>query len=373
MSQTYVPPNPWDAVRRKWARWWDDPDARSVTIGLLGMLLVHLLLFLIGPHLLRHDPTGNSVLRPHSSAREFNIELAPDTFVQTPAEKPPPPMNFVEANPNAPDNVPDNTNNFAAQNQQVAQPTPTPDGKSDRPAIEGKADVQSTAIVSGQLTQPQEAMPAAAPVPEQPAATIEAPRRREVPLPGFEKTEGENESSYGSNIAKFAEGAKSVDQEVEGVEDAPLIQGATGAQPAIDPKRPRPRPQVVRQQQVRPAIFQENKFGTQNIGAIAYDAKWSNYGQYLQKMIETVQIQWERILIESRVYPVSGTHVRVVFVMNDQGAIARIANVEGTAGNQAEKACTSAITARAPYGEWTDDMKAVLGAEQELTFTFYYQ
>jgi hypothetical protein len=30
-------------------------------------------------------------------------------------------------------------------------------------------------------------------------------------------------------------------------------------------------------------------------------------------------------------------------------------------------------TDRAPYGPWTDDMKAVLGSQQEMTFTFYYQ
>jgi len=33
----------------------------------------------------------------------------------------------------------------------------------------------------------------------------------------------------------------------------------------------------------------------------------------------------------------------------------------------------TAITDRAPYGTWTDDMKAVLGEQQEMTFTFYYQ
>jgi len=48
-------------------------------------------------------------------------------------------------------------------------------------------------------------------------------------------------------------------------------------------------------------------------------------------------------------------------------------NVEGTAGNQAEKACTSAITSRAPYGPWTEDMISVLGESQEMTFMFYYQ
>ena len=32
-----------------------------------------------------------------------------------------------------------------------------------------------------------------------------------------------------------------------------------------------------------------------------------------------------------------------------------------------------AITDRAPYGPWTDDMIAMLGKQQEMTFTFYYQ
>ena len=179
--------------------------------------------------------------------------------------------------------------------------------------------------------------------------------------------------SYGSNIAKFAEGAEPVPEKIDGVKKAPLIQGATSLQPLIDPKHPRPRPQIVRQQQVRPAIFEENKFGTKNIGAIGVDAKWSNYGQYLQKMIESVQIQWERILTESRVYPVSGTSVKVVFRMDKKGNIPVIVSVDGTAGDQGMKACTSAITARAPYGDWTDDMIAVLGESQEMTFTFYYQ
>ena len=59
--------------------------------------------------------------------------------------------------------------------------------------------------------------------------------------------------------------------------------------------------------------------------------------------------------------------------MDSKGLIARIVNVDSTAKDAAERACMSAITDRAPYGEWTDDMKAVLGEEQEMTFTFYYQ
>ncbi|HYD85585.1 MAG TPA: hypothetical protein VEA63_16070, partial [Opitutus sp.] len=342
----------------------------SVTIGILGMVLVHVLLFWIGPHLLESG-SAQSVLRPHSSDRSFDMEIAPDTFAE---EEEAPPSNFVEANPDAPDNVPDQTNNFAAQNQQVAQEKPTPDGESDRPAMEGRTDIQSTQIVDGSLTQPIESMPEPPPAEEQMERPNEAtPQREQIPLSGVEKSQGENESTFGSNIAKFEQGSPDVKEYVEGQKDAPLIQGATGSQPRIDPKRPRPRPQVVKQQQVRPAIFQENKFGTKNIGLAAWDAKWSNYGQYLQKLIDTVQIQWERILIESRVYPVNGTSVKVVFVLNAEGAVARIVSVDGTAGNQAEKACASAITSRSPYGPWTEDMIAILGQEQELTFNFFYQ
>jgi hypothetical protein len=372
MSQTLASPSPIASLRRWALRLWDDPESRSVIIGILGMVLIHLLLFLVAPYLLRPDMSVVAK-RPHASPQEFSIDLSSDV-PPVPQPKPPTPFNFVEANPNAPDNIPDKTTNFAAQNQQVAQDKPTPDGKSDRPAIEGRTDVQSTQIVTGQLSQPVEATQLSPPAEPEVTKTAEtAPKLEQNPFAGFEKTQGESLDGFASRIAKSTDTPTDVAEHVDGVKNVPLIQGATLMHPEIDPKHPRPRPQVVKQIQVRPAIFQENKLGTSNIGNIGYDAKWSNYGQYLQKMIETVQIQWERILIESRVSPPSGTSVKVVFRMNTEGRISQIIEVNGTAGNQAEKACTSAITARAPYGPWTDDMIAVLGQSQDLTFTFYYQ
>jgi hypothetical protein len=124
---------------------------------------------------------------------------------------------------------------------------------------------------------------------------------------------------------------------------------------------------------VRPAILVENKIGTSNIGPTAVDARWSNYGAYLQRMIDTVQIQWERMIVEQHANPVVGSTVSVKFVMDSEGRIARIVNVDSTANEVASRACTSSITDRAPYGAWTHDMRATLGDEQEMTFTFYYQ
>ena len=62
------------------------------------------------------------------------------------------------------------------------------------------------------------------------------------------------------------------------------------------------------------------------------------------------------------------------FILNDQGQIARIIiSVENKATDAAARLCTSAITIPSPYGPWTDDMKAMLGKEQELTYEFFYR
>jgi hypothetical protein len=140
----------------------------------------------------------------------------------------------------------------------------------------------------------------------------------------------------------------------------------------LDRQKPQPRP-VLQKQQVRPGIFSDNKFGTMNIGPTAVDAKWSNYGVYLQRMIETVQIQWDRILLSSTLYPPQGTTVTVKFRMDSDGKITSIIEVKNTSNDQGKEACISAITARSPYGKWSEDMIAVLGDSQEMTFTFYYQ
>ena len=109
------------------------------------------------------------------------------------------------------------------------------------------------------------------------------------------------------------------------------------------------------------------------MGLTGIDAKWSNYGAYLQRLVDTVQIQWERILIESKVYPPPGSTVSVKFILNSEGKVTKIVNVENKSSDQGSRACVSGITDRAPYGPWTDDMKAMLGEQQEMTFTFYYQ
>jgi hypothetical protein len=90
-------------------------------------------------------------------------------------------------------------------------------------------------------------------------------------------------------------------------------------------------------------------------------------------MIDTVQIHWERLILQQSANPAVGSTVTVKFILNDEGKITQIVNVNSTANEPASRACVSAITDRAPYGPWTQDMRATLGSQQEISFSFYYQ
>ena len=148
---------------------------------------------------------------------------------------------------------------------------------------------------------------------------------------------------------------------------------AAGADTDAVPNQPPPRPQL-NQRTVRPAIPTANQLAPTNIGMAAVDARWSNYGVYLQRMIETVQRQWDALISEGKYTPKSGSKVTVKFKINSEGGVTRIVNVSGgEAGTQAESYCVSAIVKPSPFGKWTDNMIAVLGTEQEMTFVFYYK
>ena len=105
------------------------------------------------------------------------------------------------------------------------------------------------------------------------------------------------------------------------------------------------------------------------------DARWTNYGQYLQTLISAVQLRWDEMVARSGFYPTRGSRVFVTFVLNKAGEVASIKGVEGTAGDVATNWCVIAVSPFAgfSYGPWTSDMVALLGEEQELTFVFLYR
>lgn len=348
-----------------------DDERRATKVGVLATLLIHALIFGLAPFLPTELLTGThsnlDAIAAAKRAEDFNIELAGAE------EAPPPdPTRFVETNPEAPENEPDQTANFSNRNQQSAQAEAPPEiDPQNRPSVQGQTEVENdSAIVSGEMSRPQDGNPA--PPVQQETATptaAQAARAEQVPLAGTEKFEGEAEDGIGANVAQTQSPTTHAPDYVEGAPDGKASTGGLTAVEETTPRTPRPRPRLT---QARPTILKNRVAGTTNIGVVGIDARWSEYGDYMQEFIEIVQASWYGVLQTSRISPKPGTHVVVTFKLNSDGET-QVVEVEETAGKTGAYACLTAISERQPYRKWTEQMIAVLGDEQTLTFSFYYQ
>ncbi|MBA4138059.1 MAG: hypothetical protein C0518_12145 [Opitutus sp.] len=347
-------------------------EKRSIGIGLACTVLFHVLLFCLAPFFPVEKIAGSHAnLEAIAKARgkEFNFELEP----QTEAEKQRDPVKFVETNPDAPENTPDQTPNFSNRNQQSAQAEKPPElDPENRPSVKGRDDIKNeSSIVSGDMARPQQgaavtAMQNAAEDTE--PQTAQQARAEQIPLAGTEKIDGKSEDGVGSNISQSKSPSNQAEKFLEGAKNGKSATGGLTESTQVDRPTPRPRPRLT---QARPNPLQNRVAGTSNIGILGIDARWSEYGEYMQEFIEIVQASWYGILQESRISPQSGSRVAVTFTLNSDGEVSVI-STEETAGRQGVYACTNAITTRQPFRKWTEQMIAVLGNQQTMTFSFYY-
>jgi len=354
-----------------------DKTDRSIAIGVICTVLFHILLVWLSPNFSFEKFSGvhsgisvNSVNR----GKTFDFQLAPDAF---PQQKEKDPFQFVETNSAAPENIPDKTTNFSNRNQQSAQEVAALEkDPENRPSVKGQDEIKSDTIVSGDMAPPQLAP---APMPEVSKdesvdRAEQKARAEQVPIDGFEKIEGKSEDGIASNISKSKSPTNKADKALEG---APNATDPTGGLVAVDAStsqaQPKQRPRLASTSLNRSSILTNRAAGVTNIGIVGRDARWSEYGEYLNTLIEIVQMQWYKILNESRVSPPGGSHVVITFKINSQGETEIVKVEDADAGRQGVFACQNAITYPQPYGKWSDAMIAVLGDSQELTFSFYYR
>lgn len=135
---------------------------------------------------------------------------------------------------------------------------------------------------------------------------------------------------------------------------------------------PLPRPRIL--PKVVPGPLKENSRGVSRIGAIAVDADFSEYGDYTHRMREAIGIHWNNLVEESyRSYAEMRSTVVIEFYLTSTGHIEDLRVVSSTADRLRTLFCEEAIRARAPYGEWSNDMKAAFKDRQRCVFTFYYR
>ncbi|MBI2496399.1 MAG: hypothetical protein HYV75_00155 [Opitutae bacterium] len=353
-----------------------DTTDRSIAIGILCTVLFHLLVVVFSPRFAFSEFSGvHSGISVTSANRgkTFDFELAPGSVPEKEKE----PFRFVETNSAAPENTPDKTNNFSNRNQQSAQEVAALEkDPENRPSVKGQDEIKNeTAIVSGDLAPPQLA-PAPTPEVSQEDAQDRAEqkaRAEQVPLDGFEKVEGKSEDGIASNIARSKSPTTRAEQALEGAPNATDPTGGLVAVTSSSHAQPKQRPRLSSTSLNRSTILTNRATGVANIGILGMDARWSEYGDYLNRLIEIVQVQWYKILEGQQGAPPRGSHVVVTFRINSKGETEIIKVEDADAGRQGVLSCENAITSPQPYSKWSDAMIAVLGDSQELTFAFYYQ
>ena len=399
--------------RRKpseWPRWDRESDydrkayRRSVAVGLAATILVHLMLIYVVPW---PDVTFHETL-PDEPNPPMEVEL-----IEEPA-----PERFVETNPNVVEEKPEETQNFAAQDQVAAQEQPEATEDSEMPKIDGEMP-DSQKIVTGDLfeesTPPPvpQGQPDAQPAEQQqqqqakPAEEKQQPQEETPPEPQEQAQPVEQPAEADSQEAPQEEAPMMPEQEAVADEGAPSIDKAgeneevpeepkeetVESAPAPRPQReievnmeevapaeqaqqgeptPRPRPRI--NFKVPPGPLMQNPVSASRIGALAIDANFSDFGAYQQRMMEAISAQWNLL---GRQYNYTstdyGTKVVAEYKLNREGQVTDLKIIFTSASRPATLLVQDAILSRAPFGPWTKEMVATLGNEQTIRITFFYR
>jgi outer membrane biosynthesis protein TonB len=293
-------------------------DQRSAAIAVAVSLGLHLLLFLVVPD------TFHKVV---AFVRPVEVLTAP---VKIDEARLPPKLRFIETNPLANQAVPKTTPFTSSRNQTAAQPVP-------------------------------EKMPTNSPLP---------------------KSDGTSEQ------LRIAQGKpRSIDQSQSAPAPQPSISMAAPAKAAPPPgpgkavAQPSPAPVPVAANPDRPrasvpsgtyGLLLRRPVGVNRAGSIAVDARFSNYGDYTQRMMEAIQSSWWSIIERSRFEGVSRGNVIVRFRLHRDGTVTD-AQVLGTEVTRVMTlACKDAVMAPAPYDIWRADMVAMYGESDTVTINFIY-
>jgi outer membrane biosynthesis protein TonB len=291
-------------------------DLRSAAIAVAVSLGLHLLLFWALPD------TFHKVV---AFVRPVEVLTAP---VKIDEARLPPKLRFIETNPVANQAVPKTTPFTSSRNQTAAQPVPEKmPTKSPLPKSEGTSD--SLRIAQGKPRSIDQSQSAPA---TQPSVSMAAPVKA-APPPGPGKSAAQ----------------------------------PTPAPVAANPDRPR-----ASVPSGTYGLLLRRPVGVSRAGSIAVDARFSNYGDYTQRMLEAIQSSWWSIIERSRFEGVSRGHVTVSFILHRDGTVTD-AKIRGTEVTRVMTlACKDAVMAPAPYDIWRADMVAMYGESDTVTINFLY-
>ena len=291
-------------------------ELRSAAIAVVVSLGLHGLLFLALPD------TFHKVV---AFVRPVEVLTAP---VRIDEARLPPKLRFAETNPAANQAVPKAAPFASSRNQTAAQPVPEKKPThSALPKSAGTSEQIRLAQGKPRSIDQSESAPVA-----QPSVSMSAPVKA-APPPG-----------PGKSAAKPS--------------PAPV---------AANPDRPR-----ASTPSGTYGLLLRRPVGVSRAGSIAIDARFSNYGDYTQRMMEAIQSSWWSIIERSRFEGVSRGRVVVRFRLHRDGTVTDTQILGTEVTRVMSLACKDAVMAPAPYDIWRADMVAMYGESDTVTINFHY-
>jgi len=299
----------------------DDPiDLRAAAFAAIASLGLHLLLLWLLPDTFRQVV---AIVRP------IEVLTAP---VKIDEARLPPKLRFAETNPVANQAVPKTAPFTSSRNQTAAQPVPEKmPSNSAWPKSAGTSPEIRLAQGKPRSIDQSQAQPTPAP-----AISMAGPKSAPPPGPG-----------------KAA---------------ARPVPKAAPAPTPTDPDRPR-----ASIPSGTAGLLLRNSVGVNRAGAVAIDARFSQYGDYTQRMLEAIQSSWWSIIERSQFEGVNRGRVTVRFRLHRDGTVTDATILSNEVTRVMSLACKDAVMAPAPYDAWRADMVALYGESDIVTINFYYR
>jgi outer membrane biosynthesis protein TonB len=299
----------------------DSIDLRAAAFAAVASFGLHLLLLWLLPDTFRQAVVA--IVRP------VEVLTAP---VKIDEARLPPKLRFAETNPLANQAVPKAAPFTSARNQTAAQPVPEKmPSNSALPKSAGTSPEIRLIQAKPRSIDQSQAQPTPAP-----AISMAAPAPAPPPGPG-----------------------KAAAQPVPKAAPAPT---------PVDPERPR-----ASIPSGTAGLLLRNSVGVNRAGAVAIDARFSQYGDYTQRMLEAIQSSWWSIIERSQFESVQRGRVTVRFRLHRDGTVTDATILSNEVTRVMSLACKDAVMAPAPYDIWRADMVALYGESDIVTINFYYR
>ncbi len=298
---------------------------------------------------------------------------------------------FFEANPDAPKNKPDQSNNYSYREQQAADKSPQQDAM-DKPKVDGKED--SRKILDGKLHSYQNVVTGLYTLEEefdnnQDRDTVESeyasqrftssslnaaddPEFIDLDVITENNSGSRSSANYDHNgiIKKFNSDAPLSVYRIDDVINDSKSLDNIGDRRNSSKIKPRLRPRLAAELITGP-LMSSNR-SANRYGSVAIDATFSEFGEYERQFYAAIQTGWYQEI--DYFQPIdTATRVQVSFTIHLDGSITDLYTAHSTASDIATFICEEAISKRSPFRAWTKEMVKVFGIKRNLNIVFYYR